>query len=58
MNFNDVAAQVVSIFISAMGLALLRLIAKFVPEDPPPVPRDPAASMPLKDSPESDDADG
>ncbi|MFC9505357.1 hypothetical protein [Streptomyces sp. NPDC057002] len=58
MNFTDVTAQVVSIFISAMGLALIRLIAKFVPEDPPPVPRDPDTPMPLKAPPESDNADG
>lgn len=58
MNFNDVAAQVVSIFISAMGLALIRLIAKFVPEDPPPVPRDPDTPTPPKAHPESDDVNG
>ncbi|MEV8601756.1 hypothetical protein AB0465_17975 [Streptomyces griseoviridis] len=58
MNLNDVAAQVVSILISAMGLALIRLIARFVPEDPPPVPRDPDTPMPLKAPPESDDVNG
>ncbi|MEW1922312.1 hypothetical protein [Streptomyces sp. NPDC088360] len=58
MNFNDVAAQVVSIFISAMGLALIRLIAKFVPEEPPPIPRAPETTEPMKAPPESDDVDG
>lgn len=36
---SDVAAQVVSIFISAFGLVVFRVIAKYLPEDPDPVPR-------------------
>lgn len=39
MTISDVAAQVVSIFISALGLVVFRLIAKYLPEDPDPVPR-------------------
>ncbi|UXX94052.1 hypothetical protein N7U49_21850 [Streptomyces sp. AD2-2] len=40
MTMSDVAAQVLSIFVSAIGLAIFRLIAKYLPEDPPPVPRE------------------
>ncbi|MFH9731922.1 hypothetical protein [Streptomyces sp. NPDC017260] len=39
MTLNDVAAQVLSIFVSAIGLVIFRLIAKYLPEDPDPVPR-------------------
>lgn len=58
MNLTDLAAQVISIFISALGLAVFRLIAKYVPDDPPPVPRPPEDRPPLKAPLESDDADG
>lgn len=40
MNMSDVAAQLVSILVSAFGLVLFRLIAKYLPEDPAPVPRE------------------
>ncbi|MFE4527059.1 hypothetical protein ACFRMO_07660 [Streptomyces anulatus] len=39
MTMSDVAAQIVSIFVSALGLVIFRLIAKYLPEDPDPVPR-------------------
>jgi hypothetical protein len=39
MTVSDVAAQIVSIFVSALGLVIFRLIAKYLPEDPDPVPR-------------------
>ncbi|MGW3275488.1 hypothetical protein ACWDFH_29070 [Streptomyces kronopolitis] len=39
MTMSDVAAQVLSIFVSAIGLIVFRLIAKYLPEDPPPAPR-------------------
>lgn len=41
MTMSDVAAQMLSIFVSAIGLVIFRLIARYLPEDPPPVPRDP-----------------
>jgi hypothetical protein len=37
---SDVAAQLLSILVSAFGLVIFRLIAKYLPEDPPPVRRD------------------
>ncbi|WP_328749251.1 MULTISPECIES: hypothetical protein [unclassified Streptomyces] len=40
MNMSDVAAQMLSIFVSAIGLVIFRLIAKYLPDDPPPVPRE------------------
>ena len=36
---SDVAAQLASIFVSAIGLVIFRLIARYLPEDPAPVPR-------------------
>ncbi|MFE2539101.1 hypothetical protein [Actinacidiphila glaucinigra] len=39
MNMSDMAAQMVSILVSALGLVIFRLIAKYLPEDPEPVPR-------------------
>lgn len=39
MTMSDVAAQMLSILVSAFGLVIFRLIAKYLPEDPPPVPR-------------------
>lgn len=39
MTMSDVAAQVLSIFVSAIGLIVFRLIAKYLPEDAPPAPR-------------------
>ncbi|WP_369042185.1 hypothetical protein [Streptomyces sp. Midd1] len=39
MTMSDVAAQILSIFVSALGLVIFRLIAKYLPEDPDPVPR-------------------
>lgn len=39
MTMSDVAAQIVSIFVSALGLVIFRLIAKYLPEDPEPVAR-------------------
>ncbi|MFD9815086.1 hypothetical protein [Streptomyces sp. NPDC059080] len=41
MTMSDVAAQMLSILVSAIGLVLFRLIAKYLPEDPAPVPRQP-----------------
>ncbi|MET8342412.1 hypothetical protein OIU91_17030 [Streptomyces sp. NBC_01456] len=41
MTMSDVAAQMLSIFVSAIGLIIFRLIAKYLPEDPPPAPRIP-----------------
>ena len=58
MNVSDVAAQVVSIFVSALGLIVFRLIARFLPDDPAPVPRDPDNTPTQKSSSESDDTDG
>ncbi|MFF8283381.1 hypothetical protein ACF06W_11730 [Streptomyces albus] len=43
MTMSDVAAQVVSIFVSALGLAIFRLIAKYLPEEPPS-PRQPRST--------------
>jgi hypothetical protein len=40
MTMDDVAAQLLSILVSAFGLVIFRLIARYLPEDPPPVPRD------------------
>ncbi|MFF7676652.1 hypothetical protein [Actinacidiphila glaucinigra] len=39
MNMSDLAAQMLSILASAIGLVIFRLIAKYLPEDPEPVPR-------------------
>lgn len=39
MTMSDVAAQMLSILISAIGLVIFRLIAKYLPEDPEPVVR-------------------
>ncbi|MFE5853245.1 hypothetical protein ACFQ61_08485 [Streptomyces sp. NPDC056500] len=39
MTMSDVAAQMLSILVSAVGLVIFRLIAKYLPEDPAPVPR-------------------
>lgn len=39
MTMSDVAAQIVSILVSALGLVIFRLIAKYLPEDPAPVAR-------------------
>lgn len=39
MNLSDVAAQLLSIFVSAIGLVIFRLIARYLPEDPEPVTR-------------------
>ena len=39
MTMSDVAAQMLSILISAFGLVIFRLIAKYLPEDPEPVVR-------------------
>lgn len=39
MTMSDVAAQLTSILVSALGLVIFRLIAKYLPEDPDPVPR-------------------
>lgn len=36
---SDVAAQMLSILVSAIGLVIFRLIAKYLPEDPDPVPQ-------------------
>jgi len=58
MNVSDVVAQIVSIFISALGLIVFRLIARFLPEDPAPVPRPPDTVQTQKAPPESDTADG
>ncbi|MEU9050211.1 hypothetical protein AB0D37_07360 [Streptomyces sp. NPDC048384] len=56
---SDVAAQMVSIFVSAIGLVLFRLISRFIPEEPPPrardIPPDPHAG---KASPESEETHG
>ncbi|MGI5136345.1 MULTISPECIES: hypothetical protein [unclassified Streptomyces] len=56
MSFNNVAAQLVSMLISVLGLVLFRFVARFVPEDPPPVPRD--DSLTKKAHPEGESADG
>ncbi|MEV5265236.1 hypothetical protein [Streptomyces werraensis] len=50
-SMDDVVAQFLSIFVSAVGLVVFRLIAKYLPEDPAPVPR------PKEPAPE-DDSDG
>ncbi|MGW3860252.1 hypothetical protein ACWEDZ_02040 [Streptomyces sp. NPDC005047] len=39
MTMSDVAAQMLSILVSAIGLVIFRLIAKYLPEDPDPVPQ-------------------
>jgi len=39
MTMSDVAAQLLSIFVSALGLVIFRLIARYLPEDPEQVPR-------------------
>lgn len=39
MTMSDVAAQILSIVVSALGLVIFRLIAKYLPDDPDPVPR-------------------
>ncbi|MGW3764252.1 hypothetical protein [Streptomyces sp. NPDC005131] len=46
MTMSDVAAQMLSILVSAFGLVIFRLIAKYLPEDPPPVPRQLSADKP------------
>ncbi|MEV6310036.1 hypothetical protein AB0M10_15725 [Streptomyces sp. NPDC051840] len=46
MTMSDVAAQMLSILVSAAGLVIFRLIAKYLPEDPPPVPRANDAELP------------
>ncbi|WP_406362534.1 hypothetical protein [Streptomyces sp. NBC_01579] len=46
MTMSDVAAQMLSILVSAFGLVIFRLIAKYLPEDPPPVPRKLPAGTP------------
>ncbi|WP_274032467.1 hypothetical protein [Streptomyces sp. MMBL 11-1] len=54
MTMSDVAAQIVSIFVSALGLVIFRLIAKYLPEDPDPVPR-PRRRHPHDDTRSEDD---
>ncbi|MFV0135448.1 hypothetical protein ACLGIH_19890 [Streptomyces sp. HMX87] len=53
MTMSDVAAQIVSIFVSALGLVIFRLIAKYLPEDPDPIPRPRRKPLPNDDD-ESD----
>lgn len=55
MTMSDVAAQMLSILISAIGLVVFRLIAKYLPEDPEPVVRPRRKRMHPDDS-EDDDA--
>ncbi|MFJ9719927.1 hypothetical protein ACIRPQ_29045 [Streptomyces sp. NPDC101213] len=38
MSMSDVAAQLSSILVSALGLVIFRLIARYLPDDPPPTP--------------------
>lgn len=52
---SDVAAQMVSILISAIGLVIFRLIAKYLPEDPEPVVR-PRRKPARNNDSEDDDA--
>lgn len=54
MNIEDTVAQVVSIFVSALGLVVFRLIDRILPDDPVPIPR----ANPDTDTPESEEADG
>ena len=39
MTMSDVAAQLLSIFVSALGLVIFRLIARYLPEEPDEAPR-------------------
>ncbi|MEU0213694.1 hypothetical protein ABZ281_00750 [Streptomyces sp. NPDC006265] len=55
MTMSDVAAQMVSILISAIGLVIFRLIAKYLPEDPEPVVR-PRRKPARNNDSEDDDA--
>ncbi|MGW1261140.1 hypothetical protein ACWD7Y_04165 [Streptomyces drozdowiczii] len=54
MTMSDVAAQLLSILVSAFGLVLFRLIAKYLPEDPPPVPRDTGTPTAEKGTPDGE----
>ncbi|MGW3153668.1 hypothetical protein [Streptomyces sp. NPDC001089] len=54
MTMSDVAAQILSILISAFGLVIFRLIARYLPEDPTPVPR-PRKKRDHVDDSEADD---
>ncbi|WNI17574.1 hypothetical protein [Actinacidiphila sp. ITFR-21] len=58
MNMSDVAAQMVSILVSAIGLVIFRLIARYIPEDPPPVPRRPDHDAEIEPTAEKGPADG
>lgn len=51
MTLSDVAAQLASMFVSALGLVIFRLIARYLPEDPPPVPK-----SRRENSPDGDDS--
>ncbi|WP_329272057.1 hypothetical protein [Streptomyces sp. NBC_01451] len=51
MTMSDVAAQMLSILVSAIGLVIFRVIAKYLPEDPEPVPR------PRRRAAKNDDSD-
>lgn len=55
MTLSDVAAQMVSIFVSALGLVIFRLIARYLPEDPDPVPR--PRRKPVADAPDDESGD-
>lgn len=54
MTMSDVAAQLASIFVSAIGLVIFRLIARYLPEDPKPVPRPRRENTDGDDSQDSD----
>ncbi|MET7814273.1 hypothetical protein ABZT26_25920 [Streptomyces sp. NPDC005395] len=50
MTMSEVGAQLVSILVSALGLVIFRIVDRYLPEDPAPVPREDPTPPPTDDS--------
>ncbi|WP_167503129.1 hypothetical protein [Streptomyces malaysiensis] len=55
MTMSDVAAQMVSICVSAIGIVIFRIIARYLPEEPPPRSRDLPADTRISQPPSESD---